>query len=648
MAPSSRTAARARVLRPDSDLRFAVGMALAVALPALAGWLDSFADWRLPSIPFTLAVVAAALVGRLIAGVTAAVLSTALVGYLVLEPSHEILLDPVTIVNLLAFLTLAVVVSWILARADAVSEQRRDVAASFGLALRAGRLGTWRWDARTTTVVWDAEMERVYGLPPGGFDGRYESYIALQHPDDREEIRATVERAVAQRIGYRIVHRSVTPSGAVRWIEGFAEPLLDGRGEVIGLTGVARDITEERTQQIERDRALQELDHLLSIVDVTLSAFEFDELVDRITERVNEVLEVDVTTLLLLTPDGRYLEQARGVGEPMRIAVGSGVSGRIAATREPYVIDDISKHETVRPWLRGMTSFLGVPIETVGGSVLGVIHVTTKDRRTFTEADRQLLQLAAGRLASSLERTRLYADREQTSRVLQQSILPGRLPDIPGLDLQGLYIPYAPDEDVGGDFFDAFPLGDGSFVLAIGDVSGKGAAAAAVMGFVRHTLRAIARFVSDPADLVRELNRAMLEDSPTPGERFCTVVVVRVEPAGDRARLSIARGGHEMPLVARRDGTVETIVEGGAPIGMWPDLDVSERELELGSGDALVLFTDGLVETPDSEHREELAGLLKELAGAPASEIVGVLRERMVTATSTSYDDVAVLVATKR
>src|SRR6185503_15574881 len=112
MAASSRTAARARVFRPASDLRFAVGMALAVALPALAGWLDSFADWRLPSIPFTLAVVAAALVGRLIAGVTAAVLSTALVGYLVLEPSHEILLDPVTIVNLLAFLTLAVVVSW--------------------------------------------------------------------------------------------------------------------------------------------------------------------------------------------------------------------------------------------------------------------------------------------------------------------------------------------------------------------------------------------------------------------------------------------------------------------------------------------------------------------------------------------------------
>ena len=103
-----------------------------------------------------------------------------------------------------------------------------------------------------------------------------------------------------------------------------------------------------------------------------------------------------------------------------------------------------------------------------------------------------------------------------------------------------------------------------------------------------------------------------------------------------------------MPLVARRDGTVETIAEGGAPIGMWPDLEVSERELELRSGDALVLFTDGLVETPESEHREELAGLLKELAGAPAPEIVGALRERMISSTSTSYDDVAVPVATKR
>ena len=648
MAARKRSAARVRVLRPASDLRFALGMGLAVALPALAAWIDSFANWRLPAIPFTLAVVASALVGRLLAGMTAAVISTVLVGYLVLERERTFLLDAVTVVNLVAFLTLALVVSWILARADAVSEQRRDSATSLGLALRAGRLGTWRWDAGTNVVVWDAEMERVYGLPPGGFDGRYDSYLALLHPEDREEIRTTVDRAVAQGKGYRTVHRSITPSGATRWIEGFAEPLLDRRGEVIGLTGVAHDITEERTQQLERDRALEELDHLMSITDVTLSAFEFEELVDRMTERLSEVLDVDVTTLLLLTPDGRYLEQARGVGEPIRIAVGTGISGQVAATREPVVLEDVSSHETVRPWLRGMSSYLGVPIETSGGRLLGVVHVTTRRRRVFTEEDVRLLQLAAGRLASSLERTRLYADRELMSRVLQQSILPGRLPDIPGLDLQGVYVPYAPGEDVGGDFFDAFPIADGSFVLAIGDVSGKGAAAAAVMGFVRHTLRAIARSVHDPAELVRELNRSMLEDSPTPGERFCTVVVARVEPREDRTRLTIARGGHEMPLVARRDGTVETIAEGGAPIGMWPDLEVSERELELRSGDALVLFTDGLVETPESEHREELAGLLKELAGAPAPEIVGALRERMISSTSTSYDDVAVLVATKR
>src|SRR4051794_37699362 len=104
MAPPKPNAARARVLRPASDARFALGMLLALGLPALAGWIDSFADWRLPTIPFTLAVVGAALVGRLLAGLTAAVVSTVLVAYLVLDADERVLFDPVTVVSLLAFL----------------------------------------------------------------------------------------------------------------------------------------------------------------------------------------------------------------------------------------------------------------------------------------------------------------------------------------------------------------------------------------------------------------------------------------------------------------------------------------------------------------------------------------------------------------
>ena len=146
-----------------------------------------------------------------------------------------------------------------------------------------------------------------------------------------------------------------------------------------------------------------------------------------------------------------------------------------------------------------MTSFLGVPVAS-RGLVTGVLHVTTRERRTFTPSEVSLLQLAAGRVASSLERTRLYAEREQTGTVLQRAIVPGKLPEVPGLDLDGLYVPYAPGEDVGGDFYDVFPTTDGAYLLAIGDVSGKGAAAAAVMGFVRHSLRAIARFVHGPAE----------------------------------------------------------------------------------------------------------------------------------------------------
>ncbi|HYG71575.1 MAG TPA: SpoIIE family protein phosphatase [Actinomycetota bacterium] len=807
------------MLRPASDLRFVLGLILAVTGPVLAAGVDRYAGWRLPAIPFTLAVVAAALVGRIAAGLLAAVLSTILVGWVVLEPQGRWFVDAAAIVNLAAFLVLALVVSWILARADAISEQRRDAARSLSVALRAGSLGTWRWDARTGEVVWDADMERVYGLPPGGFDGRYETYLALQHPDDREEVRETVDRALAQAKGYRIVHRVVPPSGVVRWIEGFAEPVVDPNGAMVGLTGVARDVTEERIQQLERERALRfaerlqtiaadlaaaatredvaetvvthgraaveadaalfyvlepegtlrllashgydedmleayrtmsldddgpvldavrraetllledrgaideryppgrdrervhdrsavacpvraggkvvgalsfaahrdhafddedlslleaiasqsgvaldrasllasertsrrELEQLLTVTDVTLSVFDFDELVERLTDRITAVLGVDVTTLLLLTPDRRYLEEIRGRGDPLRIPIGQGLSGKIAATEEPMLVEDLATWDVdpYRPWLKEMTSFLGVPVAS-RGLVTGVLHVTTRERRAFTPSEVSLLQLAAGRVASSLERTRLYAEREQTGTVLQRAIVPGELPEVPGLDLDGLYVPYAPGEDVGGDFYDVFPTTDGAYLLAIGDVSGKGAAAAAVMGFVRHSLRAIARFVRGPADIVRELNRALLEDSPAPGERFCTVVVARLEPDEGHARLTVARGGHELPLVARRDGAVEEIVEGGPPIGMWADIDVSERSLVLAPGDALVLFTDGLVETPTEERRDVLASLLSVTAGAPAEEILAGLRRALVEPAVSRYDDVAVLVASKR
>jgi serine phosphatase RsbU (regulator of sigma subunit) len=232
--------------------------------------------------------------------------------------------------------------------------------------------------------------------------------------------------------------------------------------------------------------------------------------------------------------------------------------------------------------------------------------------------------------------------------MLQQSLLPERLPEFAGLDLAARYRPAGDGTELGGDFYDAFEVDDDRLVLTIGDVTGKGAGAAAMTGLTRHTLRAAAMFESRPTAMIGTLNRALLGQRSARG-KYCTVAVARLTRADHGARAEVSCAGHPLPLVLRAGGTVEPVGRPGTLLGWVPDPNHHDVAVDLAPGDALVLYTDGLTEarTPEGLLGDErLAAVLSACAGFGAGAIAARLEHAALSPQRhRPRDDVAIAVA---
>ena len=265
---------------------------------------------------------------------------------------------------------------------------------------------------------------------------------------------------------------------------------------------------------------------------------------------------------------------------------------------------------------------------------------------TYSTADLEFSQTLAARMALVIDNARLYRDRDHIARTLQHSLLPPDLPEIEGVDLAARYRPSGEGVDVGGDFYDAFEIGDGEWTVALGDVCGKGPDAAALMGMVRHTIRAAAIRERAPSRVLGTVNAAV--GRQTEDDQFCTAVAVRLRPQGDRVKAWIAVAGHPSPLLRRADGTVTWIRPTGALLGVFDDAELSEAELTLAPGDLLVLYTDGVTEVRDGDGELGEAGLAAAsdaAAGRSASEIADAIEDAIRTKSPDEpRDDIAILV----
>ena len=381
------------------------------------------------------------------------------------------------------------------------------------------------------------------------------------------------------------------------------------------------------------------------ITDTTLAHLDVADLLDELLDRVRALLDADTAAVLLLDPSSTYLvaTAARGIEEEVRqgvrIPVGKGFAGRIAAERRPVIIDEVDHSNVLNPILRekDIRSLLGVPL-VAEGEVLGVLHVGTLTPRRFTMDDADLLQTAADRIAL-VTRTRLSDLDRAAASALQRSLMPGALPRVTGIEFAARYIP-GDAGGLGGDWYDVFSLPSGRLGVVIGDVVGRGLQAAVIMGRLRSALRAFALEEDDPAEVLERLdgNVQHFEENV-----MATVLYAIFEPSLERVSLSSA--GHLPPIIAQpgeRSALLNVPID--LPVGVSVGPPRRTTTIDLPDHGLLFLYTDGLVERRGSPLDAGLDALCEVVRAEEAESVCGGVLHRMIGATPVG-DDVAMLVA---
>ena len=387
----------------------------------------------------------------------------------------------------------------------------------------------------------------------------------------------------------------------------------------------------------------EKLRDVQSITDAALSVLDPQALLDALVGRVKEALQADTAAVLLLDRRAGHLAATAASGleeevlQGVRIPVGKGFAGRIAAEGRPVILNEVDHTKVINPILleKGIRSLLGAPL-LAEGTVIGVLHVGTLSRREFPGHDVDLLQLAAARAAMAVQALNAQVDRAAAA-ALQRSLVPLALPAASGLEMAARYVPGT--GKVGGDWYDVFPLPSGEVCAVIGDVAGTGLEAAVIMGRIRSSLQSYALDTVDPAQVLDRLDRKLRHFEP---ETMATVLCAMISPS--RGHIRICSAGHLPPIIARPgQPAAEADVTPDLLIGVSPLKRRQVSTLDFPPGAVLCLYTDGLVERRDQPLDVGIARLRAAVtAQDPETACVSVMAA--MAGYTPHTDDVALLV----
>lgn len=380
---------------------------------------------------------------------------------------------------------------------------------------------------------------------------------------------------------------------------------------------------------------------LVETVRVMTSTLQVDTVLQRLLGLTHRMLGFEYCTILLIADDGRRLDVAARYGYPdsivqnVELAVGRGVTGRVAETGEPLIVPDVSLEEHYLRGLRGAMSELVVPLK-FDEQVLGVFDVQSPQLDAFGPAQLSILSVLASvasvAIVNARNHTTALRNRDEASkrrtlerqlnfaRTVQERLLPTNDPSMPGFELAGVNLP---GETLSGDYFDYIDLPKGSIGITVADVSGEGVPAALLAASLQGMLRAHIENVYSISEIFERANASLLASSSE--EDFATLFYCVLERGGT---LTYVNAGHNPPLVLRADGRIERLTDGGTVLGMFPERRYPHGRTRLHHGDYLIAYTDGLTE---SLHEDEQFGegrvidTIRRVQGAPARIMASVL-----------------------
>jgi putative methionine-R-sulfoxide reductase with GAF domain len=389
------------------------------------------------------------------------------------------------------------------------------------------------------------------------------------------------------------------------------------------------------------------LEDLLAVTEAGLRHLGVEQLLVELLTRVREILEADTAAVLLLEEGGTQLvaRAACGIEEEVRqgvrVPVGHGFAGAIAASRQPMILNEVSPTTVTNPilWEKGIKVMLGVPLFS-GGNVIGVLHVGRIGDRPFGRADTELLGVVADRLAGAVQTHQLVV--EQTAAdLLERSLLPATLPNCQGLELAARYVT-GDGRAVGGDWYDAFTLPSGALWVVIGDVAGHGLAAAVVMGRVRSALRAYALEDHPPDEVLKLVDRKVRHFEV--GTLVTVACAIAMPPYN---QFDVVAAGHLPPVVVV-PGQPAALVDVNVvpPLGAGSGGKRPTLAVPLAPGGSLVLYTDGLVERRGEALDVGLARLCSVVSSDSPAAICRTVMHELVGSESRE-DDIAMIVVTR-
>jgi serine phosphatase RsbU (regulator of sigma subunit) len=446
--------------------------------------------------------------------------------------------------------------------------------------------------------------------------------------------------------GQRLVSMSVAIGGSLAglWVASLRARL--GREQAASeLLADAGALMEDALDQTERAQHLADL-AVPSLGDVAMvDMVQSDGSILRVAARSSDSEVADIFVRLRadapIDPHGPH-----PVAEVIR-------TGRTIAL-EPLSdeqIDEITTRESEREVLREhrFRSCIVLPLGA-RGSVLGSLTLWIMGpAKAFDETARRTAKRLADRAALALDNARLHEQQAHIASVLQHSLLPRSLPRIRGFEASSRFLAAGQAYEVGGDFYDVFRTGSGTWTAVIGDVCGKGPEAASLTALARYTVRTASSPGRAPSDVLRTLHDSI--SSEHADLRFCTAALARIETPsnGDgEARLTVALGGHPLPMILRRDGRVHPIGEPGTLLGALPSPVLADADTTLGVGDSLILYTDGVLDVGDRTEPDDPEWLAKQLvkaSGRSADEIAEELARAAVKRHGGEpRDDIAILV----